>query len=212
MGVLHIATLGTRHGGIWSSVMAQMVKNLPEMQETQVWSLGWEDPLEKGMETHSSILAWRIPWTEEADTLESMGSQRVGHDWAANTDWLTDGGICRYKGRLEHAWFFKRIQRFQLFKHLISFSIWRLFWYLFWSRILCNTLSLPLPYSLVLNIHYMIIFASFLSLSPIHLIKHWILAIYYKLYQYTVNIQYTIYCKVIKYFYFLYHYCQQFKT
>ena len=47
----------------------------------QVWSLGWEDPLEEGMAIHSSILAWRIPWTEEPDTLQSMGSQRVGYDW-----------------------------------------------------------------------------------------------------------------------------------
>ena len=57
-----------------------MVKNLPAMQETQVRSLGWEDPLEKGMATHSSILAWRIPWTEEPGGLQSMGSKRVGHN------------------------------------------------------------------------------------------------------------------------------------
>ena len=57
-----------------------MVKNLPAMQMTQVQSLGWEDALEKGMATHSSILAWRIPWTEESGGLQSMGSQRVGHD------------------------------------------------------------------------------------------------------------------------------------
>ena len=60
--------------------MAQMVKNLPAMQETQVRSLGQEDSLEKGMATHSSILAWRIPWTEEPGRLQSMGSQRVRHD------------------------------------------------------------------------------------------------------------------------------------
>ena len=60
--------------------MAQMVKNLPVMLETQVQSLGWEDPLQKGMATHSSILAWRIPWTEEPGGLQSMGSQRVRHD------------------------------------------------------------------------------------------------------------------------------------
>ena len=60
--------------------MAQMVKNLPAMQETQVQSLGWEDALEKGMATHSSILAWRIPWTEEPGKLQSMGLQRAGHD------------------------------------------------------------------------------------------------------------------------------------
>jgi len=56
-----------------------MVKNLPAMWETQVWSLGWEDPPEKGMDTHSSILTWRIPLTEEAGGLQSMGLQRVGH-------------------------------------------------------------------------------------------------------------------------------------
>ena len=60
--------------------MAQMVKNLLAMQETSVQSLGQEDPLEEGMATHSSILAWRIPWTEESGVLQSMGSQRVGHD------------------------------------------------------------------------------------------------------------------------------------
>ena len=60
--------------------MAQMVKNLPAMQETQVQALGWEDSLEKGMATHSSILAWRIPWTEEPGGLKSMGLQRVGHN------------------------------------------------------------------------------------------------------------------------------------
>ena len=57
-----------------------MVKNLPEMQEIRVQSLGWEDPLEKEMVTHSSILAWRIPWTEEPGGLQTMRSQRVGHD------------------------------------------------------------------------------------------------------------------------------------
>ena len=62
------------------SFVAQMVKNLPAMQETQVPSLGWEDPLEKEMATHSSILAWRISWTEGPGGLKSMGSQRVGHN------------------------------------------------------------------------------------------------------------------------------------
>ena len=59
-----------------------MVKNMPAMQETHVRSLGQEDPLEKGMATHSSILAWRIPWTEEPGRLQLKRSQRVGHDWA----------------------------------------------------------------------------------------------------------------------------------
>ena len=60
--------------------MAQMVKRVPTMQETQVRSLGWEDPLEKEMAPHSSTLAWKIPWTEEPGKLQSMRSQRAGHD------------------------------------------------------------------------------------------------------------------------------------
>ena len=63
-----------------TSLVAQMVKNLPAMQETQVPSLGQEDLLEKGMATHSRILAWRIPWTEQPGGLQSMGLQRVRHD------------------------------------------------------------------------------------------------------------------------------------
>ena len=62
------------------SLVAQMVKHLPTMQETQVRSLGWEDPLEKEMATHSGTLAWKIPWSEERCKLQSMRSQRVGHD------------------------------------------------------------------------------------------------------------------------------------
>ena len=62
-----------------SSLVAQVVESMPAMQETQVQSLGREDPLEKEMATHSSILAWRIPLTEESGGLQSMGSQRVGH-------------------------------------------------------------------------------------------------------------------------------------
>ena len=60
---------------IVASPVAQKVKNPPAMRETWVWSLGWEDPLEKGTATHSSILAWRIPWTEEPGGLQAMGSQ-----------------------------------------------------------------------------------------------------------------------------------------
>ena len=66
--------------------MAQTVKNLPAMQETRIWSLGLEDPLKKRKATHSSILAWRIPWTEEpTGRLQSMGPQRIRHDWATKT-------------------------------------------------------------------------------------------------------------------------------
>ena len=64
--------------------MAQRVKNQPVMQETQVRFLGLEDPLKKGMATHSSNLAWRIPWTEEPGGLQPMGSQRIRHDWSTN--------------------------------------------------------------------------------------------------------------------------------
>jgi len=68
--------------------VAQTVKNPPAMQETQVGSLGQEDPLEKGMVTHSSILAWRIPWTEEPGGLQSMESQRVGYNLATEQQQL----------------------------------------------------------------------------------------------------------------------------
>ena len=67
----------TVHG---ASLVAQSIKNLPAVQETRVRSLGLEDPLEKEMATHSSILAWKISWTEQPGELQSMGSQRVGHD------------------------------------------------------------------------------------------------------------------------------------
>ena len=63
-----------------TSLVAQMVKCLPTMWETWVQSLGWEDPLEKEMATHSSTIAWKIPWTERPGRLQSMGSQRVGND------------------------------------------------------------------------------------------------------------------------------------
>ena len=63
-----------------ASLVSQMIENLPVIQETWVQSQGQEDPLKKGMATHTSVLAWRIPWTEEPGRLQSMGSQRVGHD------------------------------------------------------------------------------------------------------------------------------------
>ena len=64
----------------WASLVAQTVKNLPAMQKTQVPSLGWEDPLEEGMATHSSILAWRIPWTEEPGGYSPWGCKESGRD------------------------------------------------------------------------------------------------------------------------------------
>ena len=70
---------------IQTSLVAQMIENLPAMQETQVQSLGREDALEKGMATYSSILAWRVPWTEKVCELQSIELQRVRCDWATNT-------------------------------------------------------------------------------------------------------------------------------
>ena len=69
----------------WASPVAQTVKNLPAMQETQVPSLGQDAPLEKGMATYASILAWRVPWTGEPGRLHSTGSQRAGHNSVTNT-------------------------------------------------------------------------------------------------------------------------------
>ena len=77
-----------------------MVKNLPTMQETWVWSPSQEDPLEKGMATHSSILAWEIPWTLEPGGLQFMEWQTVGHDWATNTFML--GGTVLHRPRNAH--------------------------------------------------------------------------------------------------------------
>ena len=70
---------------VWTSLVAEMVKNLPAMQETQVQSLGWEDTLEESMATHSSILPWKIPWTKEPCRLQSTGSQKVRHNWGTDT-------------------------------------------------------------------------------------------------------------------------------
>ena len=77
--------LSSSYQGNRAFLVAQTVKNLPAVQETWVWFLGQEDPLEKGMATQFSILAWRIPWTEELSGLQSMGSQRVRHYWVTNT-------------------------------------------------------------------------------------------------------------------------------
>ena len=74
---------------LWASQVAQMVKCLPAIQETQVQSLGREDPLEKEMATHSSTLVWKIPWTEEPGRLQPMGSQRVGHDCTTSLSLFT---------------------------------------------------------------------------------------------------------------------------
>ena len=76
---------------LMNSLVTQMVKNMPAVWETWVWSLGQEDSLKKGMATHSSILAWRIPWTEEPGGPLSMGSQRVGYDWVTTVSLSMNG-------------------------------------------------------------------------------------------------------------------------
>ena len=100
-----------------------VVKNLPAMQETQIWSLGQNDSLEEEMATHFSILAWRIPWTEEASGLQSRGSQRVRDDWAGANP--------------KHSWF----TMLWVYSKLIQLQIYILF------QILC-----PISYYKVLNI------------------------------------------------------------
>ena len=88
-----------------ASLVDQMVKNLPAMWETQVWSLDQEDPLEKGMATHYSILTWKTPWTEEPGGLQSMGLYRVGHDWATDAFFLQKGTkwLCKSVPRTDHS-------------------------------------------------------------------------------------------------------------
>ena len=102
----------------WASLMAQLVKTLPAMQETWVWSLGWEDPLEKGKATHSSILAWRIPWT-----VYYTGSQRVVRDWLSLSISLV-------------LWSFSSHSQSFFFLHKYFSSVWWTFifdtWYI-WS-------------------------------------------------------------------------------
>ena len=83
-GLIHYELILT-----WVLLVAQMAKNLPAMQETQVQSLGWEDPMEKGMATHSSILAWRIPWTEQPGGLQSMGHKESDTTEGLTQDILT---------------------------------------------------------------------------------------------------------------------------
>ena len=88
----------------WASLVAQMVKNLPAIQETLIWSLVQEDLLEKEMTTHSSIITWRTPWTDEPGGLQSKGSQRVVHDWATNRFILMPTSIPQCPSDLTDQW------------------------------------------------------------------------------------------------------------
>ena len=112
-----------------SSVVTQMVKNLPAMWETRVWFLGWEDPPEKGMATHSSVLAWRIPWTEEPGELQSIESQRIGHDWVTNTHTHTHTHTHTYLQDLIMCSIFQThlITETLSTKHLTGLDLWLMF-------------------------------------------------------------------------------------
>ena len=119
--------------GFWASLMAQMVKNLPAVQEARVQPLGQEDPLEKGMAAHCSVLAWRIPWTEELGGLQSIGSQRVRH----RTERLTCKRISGLSFLSVSLCVVMPILQVMLVAQLCSFL--KLFWLL---EVLCISLSI----------------------------------------------------------------------
>ena len=131
-------------------LVAQTVKHLPAMQETWVRSLGQEDPLEKEMATHSSILAWRIPWTEEPGGLQSMGSQRVRHDWASSLHFI----ICKQRNTDLSFLFLNQVVKFWqnllfyfysnikwLFPTKFQSSLWAFFSLIFFPRAVCQSLN-----------------------------------------------------------------------
>ena len=121
MGLSHVIFYWSHLPALWEKVfslyyakggaflVAQRIKHLPVMQKTWVQSLGWEDSLEKEMATHSSILAWRIPWTEEPSKLQSVGLQRVRHDWATSLSFF----LCK-----------RRRVRWFLQCHIVSDKLW----------------------------------------------------------------------------------------
>ena len=122
-----------------------MVKNLPAIQETRVQSLSREDSLEKGMATHSSILAWRIPWTEKPGRLQSIGLQRVGHDWAHVR---SDMQFVSLKNSLEEFSFFNREYAIHIFYIVLSLcescifqeiSLFYLTYEIDWWKIISNS-------------------------------------------------------------------------
>ena len=115
----------------WVSLMAQMVKRLPAMPETWVQSLGREDPLEKEMATHSSTLAWKIPWMEEPGRLPSTGSQRVGHDWVTLLTY-----ICKVLSAVSETLYVPMLA----FINYCKFLLYPLCFYLHWQDSLIKTL------------------------------------------------------------------------
>ena len=151
----------------WASLVVQLVRNLPAMWETWVQSLGWQDPLEKGKATHSSILAWRIPWT-----VYSMGSQRIRHDWATftsvgfkkalfgiNFDYLSN--VKKYNYWITLYVFSRLLKQFNqfLFRLLIPISIYITSTYT--SSFFSNYYTLPsfcLPLTLLSRENYLIFY------------------------------------------------------
>ena len=112
------------------SLVAQMVKSVPAMQETWVQSLGWEDPLEEEMAIHSSILVWKIPWMEEPGRLQSMGSQRVGHNWVINTLFIISQ-LVKNLPAMQETWVQSLSQQVPLEKDMSthsSFLAWEIPW------------------------------------------------------------------------------------
>ena len=107
-----------------------VVKKLPVKNETQVWPLGWEDPLEKEMATHSSNLTWKISWMEEPGRLQPMASQRVGHEWATSLSLL----------KMELKYFVikyrKHIKNWELYNTFVNYSAWQILSFGFFSNFL----------------------------------------------------------------------------
>ena len=120
----------------WASLVAQTVKNLPAMLESWVWSLGWQDPLEEGIATHSSILAWRIPWTEDPGGFQPVVFQRVGHDWATKQTNLTPQGS-------SPQYFHKNLGLYwvQNFPHFRKVHNEYFVYYLVWWCVSCSVVS-----------------------------------------------------------------------
>ena len=133
-------------GRFLASLVTQMVKNLPVMQEIRVQSLDQEDPLEKGMATHSSILAWRISWTEKPGGLQSLGSQRVRHNWTTNTFiWCRVYSLCKVVASHWHLCFPQHVVAFIPSTHFHSLSVSQKLIEI--SDPLVTHLSLPLSWS-----------------------------------------------------------------
>ena len=138
-----------------------MVKYLSIIQEIWVWSLSWDNPLEKGLATHSSILAWRIPWTEKPDGLQSMGSKRIGQDWMTIS-------LSLFSKRIKHLNQYSfGLRIFPVCgggvgvglssKHLIWIVGWKWLMMYFWNC-LSNLMTMPRAYFRKFNIFFWLIF------------------------------------------------------